>query len=124
MENEMINSTREPIGRIEVAPEVLTTIARFATLSVEGVSGLGVTPGEKGHPFRRGGHEGVELEITGDNRLNFDVYVLMDPHVNIMETSRKLQSAVVEAMNKMIGLEVQSVNIHVEDVVYEQGEAA
>jgi len=48
----------------------------------------------------------------------------MDPHVNIMETSRKLQSAVVEAMNKMIGLEVQSVNIHVEDVVYEQGEAA
>jgi uncharacterized alkaline shock family protein YloU len=48
----------------------------------------------------------------------------MEPHVNILETSRKLQRAVVEAMDKMVGLAVSSVNIHVDDVVYSQGEAA
>ena len=47
----------------------------------------------------------------------------MDPHVNIMETSRALQTAVAEAVNNMVGIEVDAVNVHVEDVVYAQDEA-
>jgi len=35
-----------------------------------------------------------------------------------METSHQLQEAVVEAIDTMVGVPVDAVNIHVEDVIY------
>ena len=117
-----MDEERESLGRIEVAPEVLTTIARFATLRIEGVSKLVPVPSDVARLFRRKTHthqNGVLLELN-DNRANFDIYVIMEPHVNIMETSRVLQAAIVEAIDTMVGIPVDSVNVHVEDVVYTQ----
>jgi uncharacterized alkaline shock family protein YloU len=48
----------------------------------------------------------------------------MDPHVNVLETSKQVQAAVVEAIDKMVGLPVVAVNVHVEDVVYALDETA
>ena len=39
---------RESIGRIEIAPEVLTTIVRHTTLLVDGVNGLAGTGLDRG----------------------------------------------------------------------------
>jgi uncharacterized alkaline shock family protein YloU len=116
---------RESIGRVEVAPGVLTTIAHYATLDVEGVNRMAPTPADVGHLFRRhvARNEGVILDYS-DGNLIFDIYVLMDPHVNVRETSQRLQSAIIEAIDKMVGIPVDRVNIHVEDVVYDIGEAA
>lgn len=116
---------RESIGRVEVAPGVLTTIAHYATLNVEGVNKMAPTPADVGHLFRRhvSRNEGVILDYS-DGKLVFDIYVLMDPHVNVRETSQRLQTAIIEAIDKMVGIPVDSVNIHVEDVVYDIGETA
>jgi uncharacterized alkaline shock family protein YloU len=115
-----MNEQTDPIGRIEVAPEVLTTIARHATLGVQGVSRLTTASSAKSRPFRRGNpNDGILLQFN-DDKLIFDIYVLMEPHVNLRETSKNLQNAVVEAMDTMVGLEVGAVNIHVEDVVFNQ----
>lgn len=119
----MDDSKKESIGRIEIAPEVLLTIARFAVLDVEGVAKLVPAPTEVGHLFRRAPrNDGILLDFTG-GQLHFDIYVVMKPNVNVLETSRAVQSAVIEAIDKMVGLPVESVNVHVEDVVYAQGEA-
>jgi uncharacterized alkaline shock family protein YloU len=60
-----MSEENEPIGRIEVAPEVLIMIARFATLDVEGVSKLGNVPAEKGRRFRRlVGDDGISLHVS------------------------------------------------------------
>jgi uncharacterized alkaline shock family protein YloU len=48
----------------------------------------------------------------------------MDPHVNVLETSQKVQEAVIEAIDKMVGLSVETVNVHVEDVIYTIDETA
>lgn len=115
----------ESLGRIEVAPEVLIMIAYFAASQVEGVHRMGTTPSEKGRPFRRSNRpDGISLHVGEDDHLQFDIFVLMQPHVDIMETSRRIQSTVVEAIDTMVGLPVDSVNVHVEDVVYAQGETA
>jgi uncharacterized alkaline shock family protein YloU len=115
---------KESFGRIEVAPEVLTTIARFAVLGVEGVSRMAAVPADVARFFRRPTrHDGVILDHS-DGKLHFDIYVLMNPQVNVLEASRTIQAAVVEAIDKMVGLPVDAVNVHVEDVVYAQGEAA
>ena len=113
---------RESMGRIEIAPEVLLTIARQAILEVEGVRRMAAVPPEPGKLFRRVmRQDGIVLHFE-DNRLTFDIYVLMEPGVNIVERSRAAQAAVREAMDKMVGIPVQAVNIHVEDVVYGQGQ--
>ncbi len=113
-----MNEERESIGRIEVAPGVLTTIAHFATLRVEGVAKMTLIPPDVARLFRRAPrHEGVLLDLS-DNKVRFDIYVIMEPHVNIMETSHKVQAAVLEAIDTMVGIPVDAVNVHVEDVIY------
>jgi len=107
-------------GRIEVAPEALHTIARLSALAVAGVAKVAPVPADMGRLFRRStGHDGVILDFS-EGKLRFDVYLHMLPNVNVLQTSRRVQAAIVEAMDKMVGLPVEWVNVHVEDVVYTQ----
>ena len=120
-----MSEEKELLGRIEVAPDVLTMIAHYAVMRVDGIHKVTTAPAEKGRPFRRTSRtEGITLHVTDDDRLIFDIFVLMQPHVDIMKTSRDLQAAVAEAIDKMVGLPVEAVNVHVEDVIYAQGAAA
>ena len=115
---------QESIGRIEIAPEVLTTIAYYATLGVEGVNKMAAVPADVGRLFRRAvRQEGILLNYS-DGELSFDIYIMMDPHVNVLEASRSVQSSVVEAIDKMVGISVDTVNVHVEDVIYAMNETA
>ena len=110
----------ESIGRIEVAPDVLVMIAYFAAQRVEGVAKMAAVPADAARLFRRHTrYDGVVLDFS-DDRVRFDIYVIMAPEVNIMEASLALQTAVVEAIDTMVGLPVEAVNIHVEDVIYVQ----
>lgn len=114
----------ESIGRIEVAPEVLITIVRKTVLDIKGVQEMAPIPADVARFFRRAPrHNGVVLQYK-NNRLTFDLYLHMDPNVNLRETSRAVQVAVIEAIDKMVGVPVDAVNVHVEDVVYAQGQAA
>ena len=115
---------QESIGRIEVAPEVLVTIVHQEVLGIRGVRRMAPVPSDVGHLFRRlPRHDGVILDYS-DSRLAFDIYVYMEPDINLRETSRAIQVAVVEAIDKMVGVPVDAVNVHVEDVVYAQGQTA
>ncbi len=110
----------ESIGRIEVAPDVLAMIAFFATQRVEGVAKMATIPADAARLFRRHSrHDGIILDLS-DDKVRFDIYVIMAPDVNIMETSHALQTAVIEAIDTMVGLPVDAVNVHVEDVIYVQ----
>jgi uncharacterized alkaline shock family protein YloU len=116
-----MSEAQESIGRIEVAPDVLAMIAHFATLRVEGVAKMAPIPADVARLFRRETrHHGILLDIA-DDKIKFDIYVIMNPQVNIMVTSQRLQTAVIEAIDTMVGIPVEAVNVHVEDVVYSQG---
>lgn len=114
----------ESIGRIEVAPEVLITIVRKVVLDRKGVREMASVPADMARFFRRPPrHNGIVLQFA-NGHLTFDIYLNMDPNVNLRETSRAVQVAVVEAIDKMVGIPVDAVNVHVEDVVYNQGQTA
>ncbi len=118
-----MSEIKESIGRIEVAPEVLATIAHFAVLRVDGVSKMAPIPAQIVRMFRRATRQdGILLDLS-DNKVRFGIYVIMEPQASVLETSRQVQSAVVEAIDTLVGIPVDSVNVHVEDVVYRQGEA-
>ena len=71
---------RESIGRIEIAPEVLTTIVHNTTLEVEGVNTLAAVPADVSRLFRRAvRHDGILLNYA-DGHLEFNQFRPSEPH--------------------------------------------
>jgi uncharacterized alkaline shock family protein YloU len=106
-------------GKTTVSPEVLTTIARLSALGVPGVSRLAPIPGGVNRLFKRGGGEGVRIE-TEENVVFIDLHLILKQDVNIREVSRNVQQNVTRAIEEMVGMDVGNVNIHIEDIDYDE----
>jgi len=106
-------------GKITVSPDVLVTIARLSTLAVPGVSHMAPIPGGVNRLFRRGSGDGVRIE-TEENTVFADLYFAVKQDINIREVSRNVQKQVARAIQEMVGMEIGHVNIHIEDIDYEE----
>ena len=104
-------------GKITVAPEVILDIIRQAALYTEGVLGMASIPPRVDRIFRRlitG--EGIALEILDDS-VTIDLYLIAD-HVDLLNLGHRVQREVIRSVDKLVGLKVSEVNIHIEDVAY------
>jgi uncharacterized alkaline shock family protein YloU len=109
-------------GKITIAPDVLVTITRLAALSVPGVSKMAQVSGGVNRLFKRGIHDGVRIEVE-DNVAVVGLYLVLKPDVNIREVGRNIQGQVARALKEMVGMDVAEVEIHIEDIDYEEIEA-
>ena len=105
-----------------IAPDVLITIARLSALSVPGVSHMAQVTGGVNRLFKRGIHDGVRIEVE-DNVIVANLYLVLHKDVNIREVSRNVQSQVARALHEMVGMDVGEVEIHIEDIDYQDVEA-
>jgi uncharacterized alkaline shock family protein YloU len=112
----------EEKGKTTVSPDVLITIARLAALSVPGVSRFAPVSGGVNKLIKRGAGDGVRIE-TEDNVVFVDLHLVLKQDVNIREVSRNVQQNVARAIQEMVGMDVGHVNIHIEDIDYEENEA-
>lgn len=108
-------------GKTTVAPDVLVNIARLSALSVAGVSRMANVTGGVNRLFKRGVHDGVRIEVE-DNVIVANLYIILRQDVNIREVSRNVQKQVGRAIQEMIGMEIGSIDIHIEDIDFD-GEA-
>jgi uncharacterized alkaline shock family protein YloU len=110
----------ESQGRVTIAPEVLVTIARLATQTIEGVAQMCHQVGPRNVDRLLGrvaGGGGVQIAIV-DETVRVDLYILIEPDVNMRTVSRKIQEAVTRAVQDMVGMRVSAVNVHIQDVAY------
>ncbi len=107
----------EPKGKTTVASEVLLTIARLTALNVQGVSRMGSAPSSPKKLLQRNVGEGVSIEIKND-AVTADIYLVLKNDVNIREVSRQVQHDEARAISEMVGMQVDRVNIHIEDIDY------
>lgn len=105
-----------------IAPDVLVTIARLSALSVPGVSRMATVTGGVNRLFKRGLHDGVRIEVE-DNVVVANLYLVVLKDFNLREVSRNVQEQVTRALEDMVGMQVGSIEIHVEDIDYATGEA-
>ena len=112
-----MSETTRPPGKTTIAPNVLLTIARLATLDVDGVSHMSELHGGVNRIFRRGYEEGVRILIEAD-RVYADLYVTLKSDINVREVSRNIQTEVARAISEMVGMEVGRVNVHIDDIEY------
>lgn len=108
---------QESVGRVTIAPDVLVTIARLTTQTVDGVARMCSTgPNLVEKLFRRvAGGDGVQITVA-DDRVKVDLYIIVAPNVNMRQVSQYIQLAVTRAIQDMVGMQVQAVNVHIQDV--------
>ncbi|NMC78338.1 MAG: Asp23/Gls24 family envelope stress response protein [Chloroflexi bacterium] len=116
--NDRLNSP----GKTTIAPEVLETIARLTALSVPGVNRLVPVPSGVDRLFKRAANEGVQLNVE-NNTVYVDLYVILNRDVNVRDVSHAIQTKVARAISEMVGMEIGKVNIHIEDIAYNNPES-
>lgn len=104
-------------SKTTIAPEVLVSIAKLATLGVDGVARLAPRPGSINRLIKTQNANGVKIEVE-DGRVYLDIYIIVSRDTNVRDVSHSIQNRVVRAINEMVGMEVGRVNIHIEDVDY------
>jgi uncharacterized alkaline shock family protein YloU len=107
----------ETPGKTTIAPDVLISIARLTTISVSGVSKLSLHLKTINSIFRKPENEGVEVFVE-DNRVYFDIYVILRRDVNVRNVCRSIQVQVTRAISETVGMDVGRINVHVEDIDY------
>jgi len=114
----MTGSDRPP-GKTTVSPDVLISIAKLSALGVPGVSRMAPIAGGVNRLFRKGANEGVRIDVE-DDTVFADIYLVLKEDVNIREVSRSVQRKVARAIQEMVGMDVGHVDIHIEDIDYEE----
>jgi uncharacterized alkaline shock family protein YloU len=114
-----MSGSERPPGKTTVSPDVLISIAKLSALGVPGVSRMAPVTGGVNRLFRKGANEGVRIEIENDT-VFADIYLILKKDVNIREVSRNVQQQVARAIQEMVGMDVGHIDIHIEDINYEE----
>jgi uncharacterized alkaline shock family protein YloU len=113
----------DELGTVTIAPQVLLTIAKLTTLSIRGVVSMSysLTGNVTRLLHRRSVGRGIKMRIE-DDVVYLDLYINVEPNVNLLELGRQIQHETARAINDMLGMHVGEVNIHIEDVVSQPAE--
>jgi len=113
-----MDTSERPPGKTTIAPGVLSTIIRLTALQVDGVSRLAQIPSSVNTLFSRNRDDGVEITVAEDGSVYADLHLVLTDKANIRDTSKKVQEQVSLAISKMVGMDVGSINVHIEDIDY------
>lgn len=105
------------VGEVQIADEVVATIAALAATEVEGVAAM------SGNATRelvsmlgmKGYSKGVKIDVSTDS-VAVDLSLTLNYGYSIPETSRQVQEKVKSAIENMTGLSVSEVNVRISDV--------
>jgi len=104
-------------GKVTVEPGVLETIARLTTKNVPGV----VKIAEQTDVERFLGLSGKSVQVhVLEGRVSVDLHIMAEPGISLLQLGRLVQQSVTEAIQKMIGMPVEAVNVYIEDVLFAQ----
>ncbi len=116
----MTEEGKRPPGKTTVAPDVLINIASLTTLSVDGVCRMSTGSGGVNRLLQRGQFgDGVRITIE-DNTVYADIHVILKSDINIRQVSRTVQKEVARAISEMVGMDVGKINIHIEDIDFQE----
>ena len=105
------------LGEVQIADEVVATIAGLAATEVEGVASMAgnITNELIGKLGVKNLSKGVKVMVT-DQNVDVDLALNIDYGYSIMKVSEKVQDRVKSAIENMTGLEVSMVNIRIVNV--------
>lgn len=104
---------REEMGSIQISEDVVASIAAGAAMDVENVTGLQGTNVTDFMGGKKMTARGVRVESDGENGLVVNLYITVRYGSNVGEVAKKVQKAVVTALENSTGFGVSAVNVQV-----------
>jgi uncharacterized alkaline shock family protein YloU len=105
------------VGEVQIADEVVATIAGLAATEVEGVAAMSsnITNELVSKLGMKNLSKGVKIEVSSDS-VAVDLSLTMEYGYSIPNTSRQVQEKVKSAIENMTGLNVSEVNVRISGV--------
>lgn len=109
------------VGEVQIADEVVATIAGLAATEVEGVAAMSgnITNELVSKLGMRNLSKGVKIEVNSDS-VSVDLALTLEYGYNIPNTSKLVQEKVKSAIESMTGLTVSEVNIRISGINIER----
>lgn len=114
MGSEMSNE----FGKVQIAQEVIATIAGAAAVECYGLVGMAsrsITDGVAELLGKEAYGKGVEITFS-DGRVIIDLYIIVNYGNKISEVARNVMERVKYAIESVTGLDVEQVNVYVQGV--------
>jgi uncharacterized alkaline shock family protein YloU len=106
------------LGTVRIAPSVIATIVSLTARAVEGVADMSQVSRPPGRMIGRpntGTAPGVTLQVRNAS-IAADVYIVAQPDTNLRRLGQTLQRKIREALERMVGIPAEQVNVYIEDV--------
>lgn len=117
-----ISTENEGLGEIRISSEVVSVIASNAAMEVKGVASLG--GGIAGNISqvlgRKNPFKGIKVEVTENRDVNIDLHIVVEYGARIPDVAWRIQERIKQNVEKMTGLHVNEINIHVQGVSFEK----
>lgn len=104
------------LGKIEVSPAAVATIASQTVLECYGVVGMASSSLRHGLAELLGkesSRRGVEVRLA-DNQIVIDLYVVLEYGMRVSEVAHNIMESVKFNVEKALGIPVVQVNVHVQ----------
>jgi uncharacterized alkaline shock family protein YloU len=110
---------RRQLGTTRVANEVVASIAAYAAMQVNGVHAMYRPSGQNFDRIvrRSHAHRGVRVEML-DDALHLSLFVVMESGGNVPAVGAEVQQRVADAIDRMLALRVEEVNVFVSEVAF------
>lgn len=121
-ENELLHvGEATPLGKVEIAPDVLEVIASNATSEIAGVSSMrgNFATDVAERLGKKAYSKGIKVELTEDAVL-IDVFIVMEYGYSIPKVAEKIQLNIRQTIENMTGIHTKEVNVHIVGVQMEQ----
>ncbi|NMA67133.1 MAG: Asp23/Gls24 family envelope stress response protein [Clostridiaceae bacterium] len=120
-ENLNITENIDDIGQIKISSEVIMIIAHTVASEVEGVAAMNANIADNISSVLGRKHvpKGVKVEVD-DKNVEIDFYIVVNYGARIPEVAWRIQEKVKTAVESMTGMNVTSINIHVQGVSFDK----
>jgi uncharacterized alkaline shock family protein YloU len=111
-----------PLGKIEVLPNAIHSIAAQAICECYGVVGIASPRLRNGQAIlltEEQNNQGVQVRLVND-QITIEVYVVLEYGLRISEIAHNIMSGVKFSTEKMLGVPVAQVNVNVQGLRQEK----
>ncbi|NMB61687.1 MAG: Asp23/Gls24 family envelope stress response protein [Chloroflexi bacterium] len=118
-----MDTYEKSLGNTTIDPDVILTMIRLAALEVQGVCRMASGPAGLDDLVKKYYSEGVKIDVE-DHTVYIDLYLVLYRDVDLRATAHKVQEEVSRSIEELVGMNVGSVNIHIEDIELRKKEIA
>lgn len=108
------------LGTIYISPKAVATIAYHATLQSYGVVGLAPKNLAEGLSITKDPARGVSVHYDGTD-LDIDIHIIVEYGTHISSVAGSVANAVRYNVEKIIGMPVRNVNVHIQGLRVSNG---